>query len=145
MPNQVTSPTSLCLTDGCISVSSCPHIPVARGFSELVEAETRVAGIYILFTGLITIDPRWVWALGKRRDRNIKIAEEVRKVKVARWARRRSGRLGFGSVGCWGWWGEGTVSIRDNRVRCILFQFGMISIVVEVLIMLGINDKNGMI
>lgn len=48
------------------------------------------------------MDPRWVLVFGKRREMNIKIIEIVRKVNVVIWARRRSGRLGVGVVGCLG-------------------------------------------
>ena len=39
---------------------------------------------------------------GRRRDMNIRITEDVKRVNVVIWARRRSGPLGLGVDGCWG-------------------------------------------
>jgi hypothetical protein len=121
IPNQVTGPTggfaSCSLRPGS-SVSFIPHTPVGMGVGVLAPW-TIVAGAYCLLTGLMVIADKRVYWFGRSRD--TRMSAEVMASK-----RTEAIRLGSFDIGRWSGVSssEGTVSIRDNLVRCILGTVG---------------------
>jgi len=77
---------------------------------------------------LIVIEARWEFELGRRRDRNINIPDIDKKRNVVILMRKWRG-LGDGGAGVLHWEGDGTVSIRDNRVKCILSIYTVVCVV----------------